>query len=529
MDEVGIGPVVSTGAGRWRGRLEQGLVVFRGIPYAAPPTGPRRFCPPLPPERFDGINDAGAFGPIAPQLEPMPGTAIPGEAARWSEDCLTCNVWTEGCDDGRRPVMVFVHGGAFVTGAGSWTLYDGRALAQRHTVVVTFNYRLGVLGWLAHPLLRLGEGAPAGNWGLADQVALLDWVQENIGGFGGDPGNVTIFGESAGAMSVVALLSTAARGRFRRAIVESGPAVAQPLEQAARTAELVASAIDHDSFARERLLSTPVEQLLAAQQQVMQRFDGGIGLAFQPVIDDGLLSRHPLDAIAEGVASSVDLVVGTNRDEFRFFTVSAQQLVPHSEEALIDVASRYLSETASAVPGSNPVDAEAAGKRLLTCYRDQAAARGDSTAIADLFLAMATDFIFRVPSLRLAAAQVAAGGTCYVYRFDWESPVGGGILGACHALELPFVFGTLDNPLVALFSGSGPEATQLSEWIQQAWTGFARSGDPSIRGLGERGSWPRYDAATRRTMLLGSSCQVVEAPGEPERAVWDELGFAEGT
>ncbi len=326
MDEV-----IELRSGRIEGLRRNGVWSFSGIPYAGPPTGARRWRPPIDPEPWAGIRSCIEFGPIAPQTLPAPEWSLAGEPDEQSEDCLSVNVWTPGLD-GSRPVMVWVHGGAFVTGSGSSGLTRGGLLAREEdVVVVTLNYRLGLLGFLAHPVLD-ERGQPWldgrewsgwGNWGLADQIAALRWVAEHISSFGGDPANVTLFGESAGGMAVSDLLAAPeARGLFHRAIVESGPPVTFTPDTAIRRAEQCADLLGVP-MTREALSGVPAEQLVQVVASLATpTSDSDPGLAMMPAVDGGLLPEVPLDAVAAGASSGVPLLAGTTRDEFTFFMVS---------------------------------------------------------------------------------------------------------------------------------------------------------------------------------------------------------------
>jgi para-nitrobenzyl esterase len=502
--------VVDTRYGKVRGAEADGIWRFLGIRYTAPPVGDQRLRPPAEPEPWDGVADALEFGPNAPQPEPTLGSAVPGDPEACDEDCLFLNVWAPAGAEAL-PVMVFVHGGAFVSGAGSSLLYRGERLAGHGVVLVTINYRLGALGFAGHPDLDAGDGAGCANWGLQDQVAALRWVRDNIAGFGGDPDNVTLFGESAGAISVCALLGApAARGLFRHAIAESGPAVAISLEAAGGIAELLMAELGMAGASPAALRDVPVEALLAAQAAVGAHFEGGAGLAFQPAVDGGLLPRHPADAIAAGEAAGVDLMIGTNRDEFKFFAVVTPALAALDEEGLTDRVGRGLR--------SAGLDRLIPAGDAIAAYRAARSARGSATEPFELYSAMASDWLFRVPSMRLAEAQAAAGGRVYCYLFERESPFAGGVLGACHALELPFVFGTLVDPAVGLYSGNGLVELEFSEAMQSAWVSFARSGDPAG---GAFYPWPTYEPSDRWTMLLGPLWGAVRAPLEAERSFWD--------
>jgi len=500
---------VAVWGGRVRGHERAGLWVYSGIPYARPPLGPLRWRPPEPPEVWSGIREAGEFGPIAPQPPPIEGIAIPGDPAGQSEDCLTVNVWTPGSDDRRRPVMVWIHGGGFTTGSGSFLLYRGGDLARNgDVVVVTINYRLGALGFLGHRGL-LDDHAPTpaiGNWGLMDQVAALRWVRDNIAGFGGDPGNVTVFGESAGAMSISALLGVpAARGLFHRAIVESGPPYTHSVERAEQAGNDLAAQLGLAELSRAALEKVPADELVAATQALQNRPPppGEMPLPFLPVIDGAYLPRPPTEAVAAGAAASVPLLIGTNRDELSLFAFGDTRLANIDEEGLV----RWM---ARAAPEIDPDE-------LVETYRATRRERGEPLSPRDLWVGMGTDLVFRWPSLRLAAAQCRHQPATYAYLFTWETPAFGGQLGSCHALEIPFVFGAIHRPLIAAFAGGGPDAGALSEAMQSAWLSFARTGDPSHEGIG---AWPAWDPTRRATMMFGpGGGDVVDAPRNEELAV----------
>ncbi|MGH7367997.1 MAG: carboxylesterase/lipase family protein [Candidatus Rokuibacteriota bacterium] len=569
--------LVETRRGAVRGVAENGLAVFRGLPFARPPVGPRRFRPPEPPEPWAGVREAARFGTSAAQNGALVGPLMSLGINRTGEDCLYLNVWTPGLDRARRPVLVWIHGGAFVLGSGSQMLYDGATLARRgDVVVVTINYRLGALGFLR---LRdhFGPRLPAtGNEGLLDQIAALEWVRDEIATFGGDPDNVTISGESAGAMSCATLLGVPrARGLFRRAILQSGAAnYVWPRDTAARLADQMLAELGVGS--PEALGAASPERLLAAQRRLFmdlmlgddhvlaalspagQRVAGALflglslarrrfgrvtaplsrglagmlrqrgrrraapptsalaalralrtrGLPFQPVIDGDVVPGEPLAAIRDGAARDVPLLIGTNRDEARLFAPLDPEATTLDEAAL-------LARGEEAIPGG----AEAA-RRAIAIYRDARRARGESVEPGDLWFAIESDRTMRHPAMRLAALQAAHQPETYTYLFTWPSPAMGGLFGSCHALELPFLFGTLEHPLLRPFTGKGPAANTLAAQIQDAWIAFARTGRPGHAGIGD---WPAYDAARRRTMILDRRCRVEAAPREAERAFWDSL------
>lgn len=503
---------VRTRQGSVRGLDLGDVVLFAGLAYAVAPDVSRpRFSMPAAVPEWSGVREATSFGPVAPQPRAAPGY-LPGEIAEQAEECRTCNVWAPSGFGDRLPVLVFVHGGAFLSGSGSSLLYRGERLARSGAVVVTFNYRLGALGFLAHPVLADPVSGGCGNWGLSDQLALLGYVRDNAAVFGGDPDNVTVFGESAGAMSVCDLLGMpAARGLFRRAIVESGAAVAHRLPAASQVTEVLSRALGIAAPGRSSLAAVPLEDLLEAQATLVGRIDEGLGMPLAPVVDGGLLAVHPAQAIAAGAGVvGADLLGGTNRDEFRFFTFLSRigrDLDADRLESLID---GYL-ESAGVEGGPSPA-------AVVAAYREARSARGAHVEHADLLDAFGTDWIFRIPQLRLLEAHRRHGARVYSYLFDWESPFGGGSLGSCHALELPFVFGSVHEPIVGLFTGAGDDAFRLSGQIRDAWVAFAGSGDPSTEGLGP---WPAYEPDRRSTMVLGADPRVVERPQERERAFWE--------
>jgi para-nitrobenzyl esterase len=510
-------PVVETAAGRLRGTERKGIRLFRGIPYARAPVGRLRFRPPEPASPWRGVRDALRTGPAAPQPQPLQAFLRPilrGGAGAHAEDCLFLNVWTPGCDEARRPVLVWLHGGAFVFGSGSTVLYSGRRLARRgDAVVVTVNYRLGALGFL-HLADRLGSDELfASNLGLLDQIAALEWVRENIAAFGGDPGNVTLFGESAGAMSVGALLgSPRARPLFRRAILQSGAAqhVSSP-ERAGAVAEFFLHEAGLDPGRAERLRRMPVEAILAAQQRAALRYGFAEGqLPWQPVVDGRLIPVPPLEALRRGAAKDIPVLVGTNRDEWKLFT-----LADRAAHRLDDAGLRWrLAHELRRFGAGERVE------RVIEAYRQAPSRRG--TTPFELFSAFQTDRIFRWPAIRLAEAQAESGARSFAYLFTWTPPLFAGRVGACHGLEVPFVFGTIRHPALRPLLGSTQSARGVARAMQEAWTSFARGGIPSCHDLG---AWPGYDRTRRTTVLLGARRFAEDAPLDVERQLFESEGI----
>lgn len=492
---------VATSQGRLEGCLEEGLAVFRGIPFAAPPVGPLRWRPPAPVTPWEGVRDASRFGPAELQ-DPGPLGALLGITVNeTAEDCLYLNVWSPDVS-GRRPVMVWIHGGAFIVGAGSQDLYDGRRLASRgDVVVVTVNYRLGVFGFLQAPTL----GA-TGNEGLLDQIAALEWVRDEIAAFGGDPDNVTVFGESAGAISIGHLLGMpAADGLYHRAILQSGgpPLAASPGTRAGVEAELLAG-LDLTPDGAEAAWSIPAADVYrAGQRLIAARAAGGVqALPFSPVVGTPDLPEPPLARVQAGVHRHVPILTGTCRDEMALFLVADPSLDQLDDAAL-----------AARVAGSFPGDAAGA----VAAYRAARAVRGEGTSARQLAVAILSDAVFRIPDIRLAEAQSAHQADVYMYLVDWTSPAMGGVLGACHAVDLGFTFGTHAAGEHAEFYGTGPAADRLSDTFIAAWSAFARTGNPNAEGLP---AWPRYEPEARRTLRLGETVDVIDAPMDAERAVW---------
>jgi para-nitrobenzyl esterase len=501
-------PIASTSLGSVRGVAVEGAHAFLGIPFAAPPVGALRFEPPQPAAPWSGTRDATRHGaaPIQPRdgLSFEVGLLAPHPQ---SEDCLTLNVWRPA-QPAREPraVMVWIHGGAFATGSAAGPAYQGAALARRgDVVVVSANYRVGALGFLA-------LGAGHSNVGLLDQIAALRFVRREIGAFGGDPTRVTVFGESAGAGSIVALLAMpAARGLFARAIVQSAaPAGQLGAEEAAARAKQLGERLGGDGLDLAWLRSLPVDRLLAAQQQCTEPGPRRIGMVFAPVVDGESLPEWPMRAIAAGSARDVSLVIGTTADEMRLF-----QLVP-GFSAVPEAA--LAAFVAAKLPGPRE-ERTVAAQRIVAAY-------AGGTEL-DRFCALETDASLFAPSAQLAESHSRVHGDTWMYRFAWPSPLRGGALGACHALDVPFALGTYDaTPALAAFAGSGAAATRVSHATMDAWAAFARDGDPSHPSVG--GVWPRYEADQRATLELGDPCRVLNAPNESRRRLWAEaLGAAE--
>lgn len=500
--------IVKTTAGKIEGDYQDGLFVFKGVPYAAPPVKALRWRPPHPVQPWNGIRQAKAFGPIAPQ-NPLPGGDMI-ESLRidepQDEDCLLLNIWSPGLDNARRPVMVWIHGGAFIIGSGSQPIHTGDTLASRGDIVfVSFNYRLGALGFMNLKEVTGGTIPATGNEGLLDQVAALQWVQENIAAFGGDPGNITVFGESAGGMSIGCLMAMpAAQGKFHKAILESGAAnTVGALEDAVRITEQYLEILDIRAGDIEAMHSLTVKQLLSAQQELGDRLretEHRI-TPFQPLVDGITIPELPIEAIKKGSAKTIKVLAGTNLDEWKLFGVMDPGLQSLDEAGMVGRLESLIP--AEYVPA------------LIESYQNARKKCGQATSPVEILTAIQTDMMFRMPVVNLVEAQCNNDQPAYNYLFTWKSPLLGGVLGACHALEIGFVFGNHDDT----FCGSGPEADILSRNIQDAWLAFARTGDPTCKTIG---AWTPY-CEGRMTMILDKDCHLEEAPYEEERSAWDNF------
>jgi para-nitrobenzyl esterase len=505
--------VVETNCGKIRGLADNGVNVFKGVRYAESPAGVGRFAAPRKLQPWTGVRDAFEFGNRAMQDEnafALPPALLKLFAQRemppMSEDCLVLNVWTPAVNDGRkRPVMFWCHGGAFISGSGDSPWYDGTSLCRKgDVVVVTINHRLGAFGYLHLGELGGEEFTASGNAGMLDIVAALEWVRDNIAAFGGDAGNVTIFGESGGGAKVSVLMAMpAARGLFHKAIIQSGPAVQMASrDDASETARQLLAELDLGPAQASKLRGIPAPELARAQAAVLKKvsmmsFANRRRVGFNPVIDGKHLPGGPFEPAAPEISANVPLMIGTNKDEMTLFFAFAPWLDGLDEDGMRQRVRMFVGDQAD---------------RIIEPYRR--ARPRDS--LRDLVLAIATDHAMRMPSLVIADRKVAQqAAPVFVYMFTWETPVLDGKLKSPHALEIPFVF---DNVQSSGLTGDSPTRFALAEKMSRTWLAFARTGNPNNEGIPD---WPRYSIERRPTMMFDNQCRVENDPYRAERTAWD--------
>lgn len=489
-----MNPVVDTGQGRFRGRAGRNVLRFDGIPYAQAPLGALRLRPPEPPLPHAQIRDATEAMPAPLQRTgPALGTRPVGAT---SEDCLHLNVVTPALT-GKRPVMVWIHGGGFVNGSAADPIHAGeRLVARGNVVLVTFDYRLGVFGFL--------HSDEQTNLGVRDQLAALQWVQREIAAFGGDPKRVTLFGESAGAMSIRALMAAPrADDLFRAVILQSGAGTAPPeADDPGRVRRAFAAVVGSDDLAHWRTL--PAEQLLDAQVRVGAEFRAATGRgAWRPLIDGELIVSDGISAQHRPVNRARPVLIGMNADEQRLFVNLRRP--PNRSESELRLAQGLRGRTA---------DPAAAAALLIA----QLAAAHPQHNEAELLAAAETDLYYRLPMLQLCAARRGMAST-FQYLFAWPSPALRGRLGACHALEIPFVFGTLDEPSMARFAGTDSAAEALSDSMIDAWSAFAHDGTPA----GAVPAWHPWSGETRDCWVADRAPAMQRAAGEGDLDSWRQL------
>lgn len=508
-----LSPAVEITTGKIRGASAGGILSFKGIPYAAPTGGANRFLPPQPIAAWTGTRDALAYRGKAPQSpaqvkrrSEMDGILGPLDTTPETEDSLTLNVWTPGTS-GSRPVMVWLHGGAFAYGSGNRAVTDGGNLATRgDVVVVSVNHRLNICGYLHLEDIGGERFAGSGNAGSLDMITALEWVRDNIAQFGGDPGNVTIFGESGGGGKVSALLvMPAAKGLFHRAVIQSGAAVRFTTRERANA---LAEAVVRQLGGVDKLADAPLGALLGAivpasraagprAYSLLDRYD------FGPVVDGAAVAQHPAEPSTSPLGDDIPLMIGGTSQEAALFL--DDDAVWHRT-----LTEDQLRERVAAVAGA---ETEAA----LALYRE----RMPGASPGDRLIAALTGSNFTVRTLLYAKRRAArAGAPVYHYSLEWGSPFAGGRMGAHHAMDLPFVFDTTEVPL----STKGADgAAELAAAMSASWAAFARAGNPSNPAIP---AWPAYTVGERATMLFDTRCRVVNDPGSEARLLWSRVATA---
>ena len=516
-DATSIAPMVKTTGGTLRGAIVEGIAAFKAIPYAAPPVGAHRFLPPGPAQPWSGVRDATAYAGRAPQaglrsatrpeLETFSGAP---DTSPDSEDCLTLHVWTPNPGDGAgRPVMVWLHGGAFSYGSANSDRLRGSRLAKRgDVVVVTVNHRLNIFGHL--DLSEAGGAAYArsGNAGVLDLIAALEWVRDNIAAFGGDPGNVTIFGESGGGGKVSTLLAMpSAMGLFHKAIIQSGAAIRhRTKERALKLTELVVKELGIATDVIASLRAVPVARLLAAikpAERVLGASDHRLfdRYPFGPVVDGDVLPNQPFDPEAPDIMGDIPLLIGDMKDE------TASFLAPDDLVWNRTLSEEQMIERVAAIAGTYT-------DRVVDTYRRQY----PGASPADRLIATTTDSNFRIRSLTLAQRRAAkAAAPVWMYAFDWETPVLGGKMKAPHAMDVPFTFDTID---LTSATDNSETAKRLAAAMSGTWAAFARHGVPDNPSIPH---WPPYTAADRATLIFDATCRIENDPRGDTRALWQDI------
>jgi para-nitrobenzyl esterase len=487
------GPVVETASGKIRGSSVNKIYVFRGVPYGASTAGAGRFMPPAKPQPWTGVKDTielGIRSPQGPGGEP-PEVLPMDRHEPMGEDCLMVNVWTPSVRGGKRPVIVWLHGGGYSTGSAGFIMYDGANFARKQDAVfVGVNHRLNVFGYLYLAGLGGAKYAQSANLGQMDIIAALEWVRDNISRFGGDPNNVTICGQSGGGGKVSNLLAMpAAKGLFHRAIIQSGANLrSTEIEDANKSTETFLAKLNLRANQVDELQKIPMQQLLDAMK-------GTQGLRTAPVVDGKTLPTHPFDPVAPEVSASVPILLGSMETEDTFFTGTPVD----------DMDDATLHQRVKQALRSDDADAD----RMIGVYRKVFS----KIPNIDVYLKMLADNTRRANAIALADRKMGLGkAPAYLYYFTWRSPVREGKMKAYHTLDIPFAFDNVDE--CKIMTGDGAERYPLQDRVSGAWAAFARTGNPSHKGLP---NWPAYNAERRPTMILNTECKVANDPHHEER------------
>jgi para-nitrobenzyl esterase len=509
------GPIVETTFGKLRGVSDDGVDTFKGVHYGASTEGSLRFLPPVKPAPWTGVRDTINLGPLAPQIlsSATGGSEIrkaigdilgPGPI---SEDCLVLNVWTPSLHRGKRPVMVWLHGGGYTGGSDGAPTYDGTNLARkRDVVIVGLNHRLNVFGYLYLAELGGEKYADSGNVGMLDIVLALEWVRDNIAHFGGDPGNVTIFGESGGGGKVSTLMAMPpAKGLFHKAIVESGSTLrVSSREDANKAAEKFVAKLGITPDRIDELQKLPMEHLL----DTMRSLTGPDAIRLGPVVDGRSLPRNPFDPDAPAQSADVPMLIGTNGTESALLLGMGDAALFSLNEA--DMRSRLKTYLR--------LDDDAKLDSLIATYQK---GRPGATP-SDIYFAITTDRMMRMNAITQAERKVAQGAApAYMYIFAWQTPVLDGRLRSPHGIELSFVFDNTDK--TTSLNGNGADLAPLADKVSSAWTAFAHNGNPNTPGLPH---WPAYDTKSRATMVFNDECKLENDPGQDERIAISALPSA---
>lgn len=493
---------------------KKGVIEFKGIPFAQPPIEELRFQAPIPITSLPQKFHANQFAPGCTQ-ETLPIL----NAESTSEDCLYLNIWQKDISNTKKPVMVWIHGGGFATGSASLEPYNGSMLAtQGDIIVVNIQYRLGMLGF-GYLNGHITEDKAQSNLGLRDQITALNWIKSNIASFGGDPENVTLFGESAGAFCIVSLIaSPMAQGLFNRAIVQSGGVKALSIKEAEQVTEQLFENLGIDDHNTDTLWHLPAERFVEAQLAIRcHQVNLGsesipiklAGFNLMPVYGDEVLPEDPLIAIQNGAGKNIDLIIGTTREEWNLFAgMPLIEGLALGTEALEDMCSGGLEQACeSRLPGNGAV--------ISATYLRHSHEFKHSKP-AELYSHVETDLIFRVSSLRIAEARSAFDCNTYCYELQWDE----GMLGACHASDIPFVFGDINSPLAHMLVGTNAiEITALSSAIQSCWINFATNGTAEMNCL----TWPAYKLPERATLVLDKETRIERDLRPYTREIWEGI------